>query len=124
MLAYAVRVIELEDGWCVKLCPLQESIDAIPHEHGLTEGAKRKFSSGLTVASNLATLWGAAGPYVAPVFNHIDLGAMLMGMTAAFGLGGAVLGTNDVQIAESFTSSEFRHAVPQGVKVLPFPPYF
>jgi hypothetical protein len=81
---------------------------AISHEQGLTEDVKGKFLSGLAVASDLVTLGGAAFPLLAPIFNHIDLGVVLMTTTAAFGLGGAVLGTIDVQIAESFMSNVFR----------------
>ena len=56
----------------------------------------------MSITSDLVTIGVAAFPYAAPVFTNIDLGAVLMGATAAFGMGGAVLGTIDFQIARFF----------------------
>ena len=70
-------------------------------EHGVTAGVKEKFFRGLAIASDLVTVGVFALPYALPLLTNIDLGAVLMGTTAAFGMGGAVLGTFDFQIAKS-----------------------
>jgi hypothetical protein len=65
---------------------------------------KERLFSGLSIASSLVTLAGVPFFDGAPVINHIDLGATVMVMTAAFGWGGAALGAIDVQIAKGWTS--------------------
>ncbi|WP_223430016.1 hypothetical protein [Pseudomonas sp. GL-B-26] len=75
---------------------------AISNEHGLTARTKEKFFSGLAIASSLVTLCGAPATFGVPVFNHIDLGALLMAITAAFGWGGAALGAYDFPNCEGF----------------------
>lgn len=95
---------------------------ATSNEHGVKAGVKEKFFSGLAIASDLITVGGWALPLALPFFTDIDLGALLMSTTAAFELGGAVLGTFDFQIAKNLTSNVGFRAEPQGVQLPPFPP--
>lgn len=95
---------------------------AFSNEHGVTAGVKERFFSGLAIASDLVTLGGAALSLAGLSFSDIDLGVLLMGMTAAFEFGGAVLGTFSIQIAKDSTSNPGFRTAPQGVQFLPFPP--
>jgi hypothetical protein len=72
------------------------------YEHGLRASTKEKLFSGLAIASSLVTLCGAPAIFGVQVFDHIDLGAMLMAITAAFGWGGAALGAIDFLNCEVF----------------------
>jgi hypothetical protein len=92
-------------------------------EHGIKVVVKDRFFGRLAIASDLVTLGGAAFTLAALFQTPIDTGAVLMVMTAAFGWGGAVLGTIDIHFAKHLTSNFNLRTVPQGVQILPFPPY-
>lgn len=95
---------------------------ATSNEHGVKAGVKEKFFRGLAIASDLITVGGPALLLAAPFFTDIDLGVLLMSTTAAFELGGAVLGTFDFQIAKNSTSNTGFRTAPQGVQLPSFPP--
>ena len=97
---------------------------AISHEHGVTTSVKERLFGGLAIASDLVTLGGAVFPLAAAFFTDIDLGAVLMSTTAAFELGGAVLGTIEVQIAKGWTSNVGLRQCRRGFNSPTFPPYF
>lgn len=75
-------------------------MNTISNEHGIKADFKEKFFRGLAIASDLVTVGGFALPLAAQFFTNIDLGVVLMSTTTAFGFGGAVLGTFDIQIAK------------------------
>ncbi|MCP1506876.1 hypothetical protein J2Y83_002849 [Pseudomonas marginalis] len=59
---------------------------------------KEKLLSYLFIASSLVTLGGFPLLDGIPLIYHIDLGVILMAITAAFGWGGAALGAIDIQL--------------------------
>ncbi|CAI8994766.1 hypothetical protein [Pseudomonas sp. IT-P218] len=59
---------------------------------------KEKLLSYFFIASSLVTLCGFPLLDGIPLIYHIDLGVILMAITAAFGWGGAALGAIDIQL--------------------------